>query len=326
MIEKLTEIKQSALKAISEGANSQDLEKIRIEFLGKKGRMTEVLHSLKDVAESDRPRLGQEINAVKVEITGLLDQKIQMLQSQEQNQKLLSEEIDITLPGIRNPLGRAHLITRTMEEIVAIFADLGFDQATGPDIENDFHNFEALNMPPKHPARDMWDTFYVDDGFLLRTHTSPVQIRTLLKQKPPVRIIAPGAVYRRDDDMTHAPVFHQVEGLVVDKNVNFAELKGVLQAFLKAIFPEDLAIRFRPSFFPFTEPSAEVDVQWGSGWLEILGCGMVDPNVLKAVNIDPEEYTGFAFGLGVERIAMLKYGIKDIRLFNQNDLRFLRQL
>lgn len=288
--------------------------------------MTEVLHSLKDVAESDRPRLGQEINAVKVEITGLLDQKIQMLQSQEQNQKLLSEEIDITLPGIRNPLGRAHLITRTMEEIVAIFADLGFDQATGPDIENDFHNFEALNMPPKHPARDMWDTFYVDDGFLLRTHTSPVQIRTLLKQKPPVRIIAPGAVYRRDDDMTHAPVFHQVEGLVVDKNVNFAELKGVLQAFLKAIFPEDLAIRFRPSFFPFTEPSAEVDVQWGSGWLEILGCGMVDPNVLKAVNIDPEEYTGFAFGLGVERIAMLKYGIKDIRLFNQNDLRFLRQL
>ena len=326
MLEQLEKIKSEAIQSIEQTQSAADLEKIRVHYFGKKGSMTALLHGLKEVSAEERPKLGQTINATKTEIVSLLDERIQQISGLEQKQKLQSEEIDITLPGIKNPVGRSHLISRTQNEIIKIFLDLGFSLEEGPDIENDFYNFEALNMPQDHPARDMWDTFYLKEkGYLLRTHTSPVQIRAMQKQKPPVRLIAPGRVYRRDDDVTHAPVFNQVEGLVVGKEINFSELKGILNKFISKIFDQELKTRFRPSFFPFTEPSAEMDVEWQGGWLEILGCGMVDPNVLKAVNVDSEEYTGYAFGLGVERITMLKYGINDIRHFNQNDIRFLRQ-
>jgi phenylalanyl-tRNA synthetase alpha chain len=337
MEQQLTALQEKALSAITEAKDSTQIESLRVQFLGKKGELTEILRGLKDLDPALRPKIGELSNQVKEKISEVLNSKKENIEMSEQLSKLSKEKVDITLPGHRQKFGKSHIVSRTLKDLTQIFKEMGYTVATGPDIEDDFHNFEALNMPPNHSARDMWDTFYLESGKLLRTHTSPVQIRIMENQKPPIRVIAPGRVFRKDDDVTHAPAFHQLEGLVIDKNIDFRELKGTLTAFLESYFGKDKKVRFRPSYFPFTEPSAEVDVQCvicnGSGcrvckhtgWLEILGCGMVDPNVLKAVNIDSEIYTGFAFGLGIERIAMIQYQLNDIRLLTQNDVRFLEQ-
>jgi len=337
MEQQLTALQEKALSAITDAKNSVQIESLRVQFLGKKGELTEILRGLKDLDPALRPKIGELSNQVKEKISEVLNSKKENIEMSEQLSKLSKEKVDITLPGKRQKFGKSHIVSRTLKDLTQIFKEMGYTVATGPDIEDDFHNFEALNMPPNHSARDMWDTFYLESGKLLRTHTSPVQIRIMENQKPPIRVIAPGRVFRKDDDVTHAPAFHQLEGLVIDKNIDFRELKGTLTAFLESYFGKDKKVRFRPSYFPFTEPSAEVDVQCvicnGSGcrvckhtgWLEILGCGMVDPNVLKAVNIDSEVYTGFAFGLGIERIAMIQYQLNDIRLLTQNDVRFLEQ-
>jgi phenylalanyl-tRNA synthetase alpha chain len=302
------------------------LDAVRVDFMGKKGRMTELLKGLGKLSNEERPAAGQKINQAKQKIQQLIHARGTLLQTQELNQKLAGETIDVSLPGRGQSRGGLHPVTRTINRIESFFSELGFSVKTGPEVEDGFHNFDALNIPANHPARADHDTFYFNPDVMLRTQTSGVQIRTMEVEEPPLRIISPGRVYRNDYDQTHTPMFHQVEGLMVDKNVSFAELKGILHDFLNNFFEQDLQVRFRPSYFPFTEPSAEVDVMGKNGkWLEVLGCGMVHPNVLRAVNIDPEIYTGFAFGMGVERLTMLRYEVNDLRAFFENDLRFLKQ-
>jgi len=314
-----------------------DLDQIRVEYLGKKGKITGMLKTLGKLSAEERPKAGAVINEVKVALQNTINTRRQELEAALLQAQLDSERIDVTLPGRKSDVGSLHPVTQTMARIEEFFTSVGYQVEEGPEVEDDYHNFEALNIPAHHPARAMHDTFYIDPTTVLRTHTSPVQVRTMERQKPPIRIICPGRVYRCDSDLTHTPMFHQVEGLVVDKNVSFADLKGTVDQFLKAFFEADLAVRFRPSYFPFTEPSAEVDIQCTNckgkgcrvckqtGWLEIMGCGMVHPNVFTQSGIDPDEYTGFAFGMGVERLAMLRYGVNDLRLFFENDLRFLKQ-
>jgi len=294
--------------------------------MGKKGKLTDLLKGLGKLSNEERPAAGQKINQAKQVIQQAISAKGDFLRNEELNRKLSEEAVDVTLPGrVENP-GNLHPVSRTIARIESFFGELGFAVKTGPEIEDGFHNFDALNIPANHPARADHDTFYFNPDMMLRTQTSGVQIRTMEAEKPPLRIISPGRVYRNDYDQTHTPMFHQVEGLMVDKNVSFTDLKGILHDFLHHFFEESLEVRFRPSYFPFTEPSAEVDVMGKNGqWLEVLGCGMVHPNVLKSVGIDPEEYTGFAFGMGVERLTMLRYGVNDLRAFFENDLRFLKQ-
>lgn len=333
----LSETIAAAEQAIAESADLAALERVRVQFLGKQGELTQRLKELGKLPADERPAAGKAINEAKQAVQTGIESRRDALQSEQINARLEVERVDVTLPGRGQAAGGVHPITRTMDRIQAFFRQVGFEVAEGPEIEDDHHNFEALNIPEHHPARAMHDTFYFGDGRLLRTHTSPVQIRVMREQQPPLRIIAPGRVYRCDSDLTHTPMFHQVEGLMVDDGVSFADLKGVLDDFLHAFFEKDFAVRFRPSYFPFTEPSAEVDIQCvmcagdgcrvcgQSGWLEILGSGMVHPQVLENVGIDSERYTGFAFGMGVERLAMLRYGVNDLRLFFENDLRFLCQ-
>jgi len=327
-----------ALRDVAGCDQEQALDARRVQYLGKKGLLTERLKSLGSLPAEQRPAAGQAINAAKQQVQTAIAARKEALQVSGLDLRLRNEALDITLPGRGQQPGGLHPVTLILERIEALFAQIGFVVAEGPEVEDDYHNFEALNIPAHHPARAMHDTFYFDDGSLLRTHTSPVQIRVMQSTPPPLRIIAPGRVYRRDSDMTHSPMFHQVEGLLVDEDVAFSDLKGALNQFLQTFFEQDdLSTRFRPSYFPFTEPSAEVDIQCvicrgrgcrvcgQSGWLEVMGCGMVHPHVFQHVGIDPERFTGYAFGLGVERMAMLRYRVNDLRLFFENDLRFLRQ-
>ncbi len=337
MTSDLEELRKQAEAELAEAASEEQLLEIRTRYLGRKGLLTGLLRTISSVPPSDRPAFGKRLNEIKADLDGRIEEALQEKLSTGREQALLKEQIDVTLPGRAVMPGRLHPITRVRQEIYAIFSGLGFSIVEGPEVETDYYNFEALNIPKDHPARDMQDTFYVEGNVVLRTHTSPVQIRTMERMKPPVRILSPGRVYRPDSDVSHSPMFHQVEGLLVDRRVTLGDLKGVLTSFLIQFFGEDTVLRFRPSFFPFTEPSAEVDIRCvmchgagcrvcgQSGWLEILGSGMVDPEVFKNVGYDPEEVTGFAFGLGVERLTMLKYGINDIRLFFENDWRFLEQ-
>jgi phenylalanyl-tRNA synthetase alpha chain len=337
-VEALATLEQQARDAVNAAADLKALDDIRVQYLGKKGLLTEQLKQLGKLPAEQRPQAGQAINVAKRQVQEAIEARKTDLQRAALEAQLASERVDVTLPGRGQRSGGLHPVTRTLQLIEQLFAGMGFESASGPEIEDDYHNFEALNIPAHHPARAMHDTFYIDEHRVLRTHTSPVQIRVMETRKPPFRIIAPGRVYRCDSDLTHTPMFHQVEGLLVDENVSFADLKGMLDEFLKHFFERDeLAVRFRPSYFPFTEPSAEVDIQCvmcsgegcrvcsHSGWLEILGCGMVHPNVFDYVGVDNERYTGLAFGVGVERLAMLKYGVNDLRLFFENDLRFLQQ-
>jgi phenylalanyl-tRNA synthetase alpha chain len=327
----LDTLQSSALGDIAGAASLDALDAISVALLGKSGAVTAQLKALGALPPEQRKVQGEQINRVKDALGEAIAARKADLEEAAFTARLASERIDISLPGRDAERGAVHPVTRTLDRITAIFAGLGYQVADGPEIEDDWHNFEALNFPPHHPARAMHDTFYFPDGRLLRTHTSPVQIRSMLGRTPPIRIIAPGKVYRSDSDQTHTPMFHQVEGLLVDETSSFADLKGTLKQFVDAFFERDFEMRFRPSYFPFTEPSAEVDIRWdrgdGSepGWLEVLGCGMVHPNVLRHCGIDPERYSGFAFGLGVERFAMLRYGVNDLRSFFDNDLRFLRQ-
>lgn len=334
MEKKLEELKSEAKQRLLALSDTSAAEEFRVRFLGRKGQFTALMRSLGTVAKEDRPRLGQLANTIKNDIEQLFEDKLRELKGSKNSDQLLP---DLSLPGRIPPQGGLHPVTLIMEETCAIFESLGFFIAEGPEIERSFYNFDALNIPPHHPARDMHDTFYINDSILLRTHTSPMQARVMEAQEPPLRMIAPGKVFRSDSDMTHTPMFHQVEGLMVDKDISFADLKGVLTVFLQKMFEQELPLRFRPSFFPFTEPSAEVDIACvicgGSGcrvckqtgWIEILGSGMVDPEVFTMIGYDPKKYSGFAFGLGVERVAMLKYRIDDIRLYYENDQRFLSQ-
>ena len=337
-MQSLLELMGHAHEQISQAVSLAALDQVRVQYLGRSGLLTEQLKHLGQLPHVERKAAGAEINTAKQAITLALDDRKQSLQHEALNARLQSEKVDVTLPGRRMDTGSLHPVTLTIQRISEIFAQLGFSQAEGPEIEDDFHNFTALNIPESHPARAMHDTFYMDSGLLLRTHTSSVQVRHMENNPPPLRIISPGRVYRCDSDMTHSPMFHQVEGLMVDEDVTFADLKGILEAFFKAFFEVDeLPTRFRATFFPFTEPSAETDIQCvhcggagcrvckGTGWLEVMGCGMVHPNVLKNVGIDSEKYTGFAFGFGVERLAMLRYEINDLRVMFDNDVRFLKQ-
>ncbi len=329
-MDNLQELLQQAKDELAAIATLKDLENFRVKYLGKKGLVTEQLKQLGALPPEQRKAAGQEINQIKRLLQEAIGARREALAEAALQARFEDERVDVSLPGRVVAPGGVHPITRTMNRISDIFAQLGFQVVTGPEIEDDHHNFEALNFPAHHPARTMHDTFYLPDGHLLRTHTSPVQIRAMKERKPPIRIIAPGRVYRSDSDQTHTPMFNQVEGLVVGKDITFASLKGVLEQFVSTFFEKDLRLRLRPSYFPFTEPSAEVDVEWQQpdgrqGWLEVLGCGMVHPNVLRAGGIDPEKYTGFAFGLGVERFAMLRYGVDDLRKFFENDAEFLRQ-
>ncbi|QSX38732.1 MULTISPECIES: phenylalanine--tRNA ligase subunit alpha [Shewanella] len=325
-MQQLTEIVEQALAAIDAAADLKALDDIRVDFLGKKGRITDMMKMMATLSAEEKPAFGQAVNDAKQAVQHKLGERIDGLRAAELEAKLVSEKVDVTLPGRTMDNGGLHPVTRTIERIEAFFGELGFTVKQGPEIEDDFHNFDALNISEHHPARADHDTFYFNPKLMLRTQTSGVQIRTMETEKPPLRIISPGRVYRNDYDMTHTPMFHQVEGLLVDEHVNFAELKGILHDFLRNFFEQDLQVRFRPSYFPFTEPSAEVDVMGKNGkWLEVLGCGMVHPNVLRSVGIDPEKYSGFAFGMGVERLTMLRYGVNDLRAFFENDLRFLKQ-
>ena len=333
----LSRLVDQALERIEHARNLADLDEVRVGFLGKSGLLTAQLKQLGKLPKEERPKAGQEINRAKQELQVRIERRRDELEQQALGERLSAERIDVTLPGRGRGQGGLHPVTRTMERIDRLFANAGFQVAEGPEIEDDYHNFEALNIPAHHPARAMHDTFYFDRHLLLRTHTSPVQIRVMENSEPPLKIIAPGRVYRCDSDLTHTPMFHQVEGFLVDENVSFADLKGVIYDFLQQFFERDLRLRFRPSYFPFTEPSAEVDIQCvmcsgegcrvcgNSGWLEVLGCGMIHPEVFRHVGIDSEKYTGYAFGMGVERLTMLRYGVNDLRLFFENDLRFLRQ-
>jgi phenylalanyl-tRNA synthetase alpha chain len=313
------------------------LDQIRVDYLGKKGQLTALLKTLGKLSNEERPAAGAKINEAKQQVQQAIQGKKDTLEQAAINEKLASETIDVTLSGRASGRGRLHPVTKTLQRIEEIFTAVGYTVETGPEIEDDYHNFEALNIPAHHPARAMHDTFYVDASHVLRTHTSPVQVRTMENKEPPIRVICPGRVYRCDSDLTHTPMFHQVEGLLVDTQISFADLKGTVDQFLKRFFEADIPVRFRPSYFPFTEPSAEVDIQCTNcggdgcrvcshtGWLEVMGCGMVHPNVFKSSGIDTEKYSGFAFGMGVERLAMLRYGVNDLRLFFENDLKFLQQ-
>jgi phenylalanyl-tRNA synthetase alpha chain len=337
-MESLEILKTAATEAVQAASSPAELEQLRVDYLGKKGQLTGILKNLGTLSPEDRPKAGALINEVKQELTSLLNARKDDLEQQALAEKLAAERVDVTLPGRRVDAGGLHPITRTIQRVEDFFAGMGFDVVEGPEIEDDYHNFEALNIPEHHPARAMHDTFYIDDTHVLRTHTSGVQVRTMETREPPLRIVCPGRVYRCDSDLTHSPMFHQVEGLLIDEHSSFGDLKGLLEQFLHAFFERsDLDVRFRPSYFPFTEPSAEVDIQCvkcggagcrvcsHTGWLEVLGCGMVNPRVFEMTGIDTERFTGFAFGLGVERLAMLRYGIGDLRLNFDNDLRFLRQ-
>jgi len=315
-----------AASKIDAASSLSDLDAIRVGVLGKRGVLTEQLKSLGKLSPEERPAAGQQINEAKQAVQAKINAKREALEAEALNAKLAADAVDVTLPGRGYSAGGRHPVARARLRIEAIFRDAGFGIRSGPEIEDDFHNFGALNIPDDHPARAMHDTFYFPGGHLLRTHTSPVQIRSMKAEGVPIRVIAPGRVYRCDSDQTHTPMFHQVEGLVIDRGVSFANLKAVLNQFVERFFEREATLRFRPSYFPFTEPSAEVDVLWGEGkWLEILGCGMVHPNVLESAGIDPEEFTGYAFGMGIERLAMLRYGVTDLRTFFDNDLRFLAQ-
>ena len=336
-MENLELLTSEAEKAVDQAADVASLDQVRVEYLGKKGLLTGLLKGLGKLSPEERPAAGARINEVKQQVQEKINLRRDNMENAAVEARLASEAVDVTLPGRGEDAGGLHLVTHTMERIESFFARVGYTVEEGPEVEDDYHNFEALNIPAHHPARAMHDTFYVNENTVLRTHTSPVQIRTMESQEPPIRIICPGRVYRCDSDITHTPMFHQVEGLVVDKNVSMADLKGTIDQFLKAFFEEDLPVRFRPSYFPFTEPSAEVDIQCtncqgkgcrickNTGWLEVMGCGMVHPNVFAHCNVDANEYSGFAFGMGVERLAMLRYGVTDLRLFFENDLQFLRQ-
>ena len=338
MKEKLAGIKSEALKGIEESSDLQSLDGIRVKFLGKKGELTAVLRGMGALTPEERPLVGQMANEVRNALDKALEEKKKELTQKAKDEKLQNEKIDVTLPGTRHKIARRHPLKQVLGEVTDIFVGMGFSVVEGPDIELDYYNFEALNIPKNHPARDTQDTFYITDNILLRTQTSPVQVRVMEKQKPPIRIIAPGMVFRSDAvDATHSPVFHQIEGLVVDKGVTMGDLKGTLEIFAKKLYGEDVTVRFRPHHFPFTEPSAELDISCfvckgkgcrvckGEGWIEILGCGMVHPKVLRGCGIDPEIYSGFAFGIGLERIVMRKLGVDDLRLFFENDIRFLKQ-
>lgn len=337
MKEELENLHRASLASLSQASTEKEISEFRVGVLGRKGSLTQLLKSLGTLPEADRREIGRRANQVKGDLEAKIEEALMRIKERERRTALEREKIDVTLPGRQVPVGKKHPITQTLDEIIDIFSRLGFEVVEGPDVELDYYNFEALNIPKGHPAREMQATFFISDEVVLRTHTSPMEVRTMEKHPPPVRIISPGAVYRRDLDPTHSPMFHQVEGLLVDRGITFADLKGVLTVFVHQMFGKETKLRFRPSFFPFTEPSAEVDIECficggkgcgvcsNTGWLEILGSGMTDPAVFEFVNYDPEEVTGFAFGMGVERIAMLKYGINDIRLFFTNDLRFLRQ-
>lgn len=336
-MEALNDIQATAKAAIAACNELSELEQLRVEYLGKKGKLTEFLKNLGNLPVEQRPEAGKQVNILKQELHGCIEAQRESLQAVALEAKIKAETIDVTLPGKNSHRGALHPVTRARERIEKLFAGLGFTIVEGPEIETEYYNFDALNIPSHHPARAMHDTFYFADGQVLRTHTSPVQIRHMEKQAPPIRMLAPGRVYRCDSDVTHTPMFHQVEGLVIDKDITMADLKGMLLDFAQQFFEQELKIRFRPSYFPFTEPSAEADIQCVmcqgkgcrvcsyTGWLEVLGCGMVHPNVLEAGNIDSEEYTGFAFGLGIDRMAMLRYGIDDLRILFENDIRLLEQ-
>lgn len=336
-MENLQALKQQALELVEQAQDLAALDQLRVNYLGKKGELTALLKGLGKLSAEDRPTAGAEINKAKAEVQAQIGLKKDAFEQAAINAKLASETIDVSLSGRNSEVGGLHPVTRTLQRIEELFTSVGYAVEQGPEVEDDYHNFEALNIPGHHPARAMHDTFYVDQTHVLRTHTSPVQVRTMETQEPPIRIICPGRVYRCDSDLTHTPMFHQVEGLVVDKNISFADLKGTMVQFLQAFFETDVDVRFRPSYFPFTEPSAEMDIQCTScrgagcrvcsqtGWLEVGGCGMVHPNVFEMSNIDTEVYSGFAFGMGVDRLAMLRYGINDLRMFFENDMRFLKQ-
>lgn len=321
----LTQIIGQAKADIEAATNVADLDRVRVAYLGKKGSLTEHLKQLGKLPAEERPQAGQAINDAKNILQEAINDRREFLDNERINTRIAGEKVDVTLPGRGEDTGSLHPITQTIERIESLFSQMGFEVAEGPEVEDDFHNFEALNIPAHHPARAMHDTFYFDENTLLRTHTSSVQIRFMKEHKPPVRFIAPGRVYRHDSDMTHTPMFHQVEGLMIDEGINFAELKGLMINFLEHFFEKKLEVRFRPSYFPFTEPSAEVDIMGENGWLEVLGCGMVHPKVLANVGVDSEKYNGIAFGMGVERLAMLRHGIDDLRIFFENDMRFLEQ-
>lgn len=327
---KLNTIVTEAKNLISTCKNAADIQELRIKYLGKKSDLTELMKELGQLTPFERPKVGQLINDAKSEIQNLLNEKENQFKIAELNEKLAEEKIDVTLSGRgQQSIGSLHPVTKVRQRVVELFSQMGFSVEEGPEIEDDYHNFSALNFVDHHPAKESQDTFYFPDGKLLRTHTSPVQIRVMKNQKPPIRIITPGRVYRRDYDVTHTPMFHQLEGLVVDEHCNFSHLKNLLQTFLNRFFEKEIPLRFRPAYFPFTEPSAEVDIEWNTGtttkWLEVLGCGMVHPNVLENVGIDSKKYSAFAFGIGLERLAMLHYGINDLRMMFENDLRFLDQ-
>ena len=325
LVEELEILETQAASEIDAAENQELIEKLRLAFLGKKGKLSILLGEMKNLSSEERPLIGQRANVLKIQLQELIKERLEFLKTRTLNQILINETIDVTAPPTGVPRGHRHPLVTTTEQIVDLFLGLGYQVSEGPEIENDYYNFEALNIPPDHPARDMQDTFYLGSEYLLRTHTSPVQIRCLESKRPPVRIISPGRVYRRDTvDSTHSPVFNQVEVLAIDEGLNFSHLRGTVMAFLKAFFG-DLPIRFRASYFPFTEPSAEVDVQWRGKWLEVMGCGMVDPAVLEGLGIDPERWSGFAAGLGVERFCMVRNGIDDIRKLYTSDLRFLEQ-
>lgn len=332
-MENLDALVSQALEAVQQSQDINALEQIRVQYLGKKGELTLLMQTLGKLSAEERPKAGALINAAKAKVQDALGVKKAELEEAALGAKLAAERIDVTLPGRGEVSGGLHPITRTLERIEQIFSHIGYTVAEGPEVEDDYHNFEALNIPGHHPARAMHDTFYFNANMLLRTHTSPVQVRTMESSQPPIRIICPGRVYRCDSDQTHSPMFHQVEGLLIDEGISFADLKGTIEQFLRAFFEADLEVRFRPSFFPFTEPSAEVDIrrvvrkgdQESQSWLEVLGCGMVHPDVLRMSGINPERYQGFAFGMGAERLTMLRYGVNDLRIFFDNDLRFLEQ-
>ena len=337
MLNDIESIKSSARTEIDQAQSLKEVQDLKVKYLGKKGILTDKIKSLGSVPPEERPEYGRTLNQTKLLIEELLTGQEEKFKSSELDKSLRKQRIDVSIPGCRLPLGRLHPVTKVLEEIISIFVSLGFSVEEGPEIELDFYNFEALNIPLDHPARDMQDTFYISDDVVLRTHTSPVQVRTMEKKKPPLRVIAPGKVYRCDADVSHIPMFHQLEGFMVDKDIRMSDLKGVLELFVHRVFGPDTSIRLRPSFFPFTEPSAEIDISCvickgsgcnvcsSTGWIEILGAGMINPRVYEMAGYDPDLYTGFAFGLGIERVAMLKYSINDIRLFMENDKRFLEQ-
>lgn len=337
MKEKIESIKSAALLAIEQATTSSGLNDVRVRFLGKSGEITSLMKLLGTVSKEERPAMGKALNDVRVQIESALDAKTAVVEESEKQARLAAEAVDVTLPGKTSAKGSLHPLTLVREDILRVFLGMGFSVAEGPEIESDLYNFQLLNVPKDHPARDMQDTFYVNDNFVLRTHTSPMQARIMTTTQPPIRVVIPGRVYRSDDDASHSPIFHQIEGLAVDKHITVGDLEGCLQTFAEQMFSSDTRIRLRPSYFPFTEPSVEVDVTCaichgkgcrvckGTGWVEILGAGIVNPAVLEMCGIDSKEYSGFAFGLGLERIAMIKYGIPNIKLFYENDVRFLEQ-